>query len=157
MFYEGLYLYQKTGINTARTLYVVQSPLLSNKTWRCWHSTECKSLWLHADQKFEVPSEPALFICNPLSHIANLTLLIYLLIRKFKWRGVCKYSKVTILSRCSFFDRRAFWELAYIFLGLIFCNTILWSKCCSNVYFSSYANSVRLCCNLYFYNLGLIK
>jgi hypothetical protein len=24
MFYEGLYLYQKTGVNTARTLYVKQ-------------------------------------------------------------------------------------------------------------------------------------
>jgi hypothetical protein len=24
MFYEGLYLYQKTGVNTARTLYVPQ-------------------------------------------------------------------------------------------------------------------------------------
>jgi hypothetical protein len=26
MFYEGLYLYQKTGVNTARTLYVDFDP-----------------------------------------------------------------------------------------------------------------------------------
>jgi hypothetical protein len=44
MFYEGLYLYQKTGVNTARTLYMYF--VVSHLQW----SARTKKLKKEADQ-----------------------------------------------------------------------------------------------------------
>ena len=46
IFYEGLYLYQKTGVNTARTLYIVviSQDLDLTLLYADWTSQEINSL-----------------------------------------------------------------------------------------------------------------
>jgi hypothetical protein len=76
MFYEGLYLYQKTGVNTARTLY---TSTLGNPT-ALWSSEVPESLWCrkgitlpHLSRKSTSPIVNTLVVQNGIP--VNMTVL----------------------------------------------------------------------------------